>query len=332
MIPTNFTEFRIQNPGERCLLIGYLTLVFLSSLIGDSVILIASVKFGAIKLHRFIVAVMQHIAVCHLLRLISFVLPTIACLITDSWIRKESPGYGTFFLDEVSHGLSRTLITFLTTSKLFIVKFPLRTKVWTSKAAHVICALFWLYAMTFQTYFLSSQDYILFFSYIEYNVRCDLTSKVSMKVVYWHHLISCIIPSFIIVVTTTAILCHLRKAMRVSRRSGGNVRWHGMVAVSITAIVFCVAAIPVAVSYITIKTKAIIKLEKVLLIRFSHFMSALNIMCSIYIYCFTLPSFRRFVKSNLLVLLARILKYCWCIRSALCFNKDRPEDIEAKQH
>ena len=85
MIPVN-DRFRITDEGERYLLVTYLIMVLLSSLIGDSLIILASVRYNAIKLNKFIIAVMQHMAVGDLLRSTTCILPVIVSLIADEWI------------------------------------------------------------------------------------------------------------------------------------------------------------------------------------------------------------------------------------------------------
>ena len=75
-----------------------------------------------------------------------------------------------------------------------------------------------------------------------------------------------------------------------------------MAAVSITAIVFLCCSL-IANAYIAIEstTSEIVLDEKEIgLLRTSHFAFVLNIMCNIYIYYFTIPSFRRFVNCKIL--------------------------------
>ena len=63
----NYTMFGIKSEAGRHALAGWLVFVVLSSLLGDSLILLASVKYRAINLHNIIVTFIQHIAVCDLL-------------------------------------------------------------------------------------------------------------------------------------------------------------------------------------------------------------------------------------------------------------------------
>ena len=51
----NKTLYAIRDDDERSLLILWNFIVVLSSLIGDSIILIATIKYKTIKLHRLVV-------------------------------------------------------------------------------------------------------------------------------------------------------------------------------------------------------------------------------------------------------------------------------------
>ena len=52
---SNKTEYGIETAAQRYTWAGYYLFVILSSLIGDTTILVASIKFRAIKLHRVLV-------------------------------------------------------------------------------------------------------------------------------------------------------------------------------------------------------------------------------------------------------------------------------------
>ena len=69
---SNQTLYGIKSGPVRYLWAGYLVFVLLSSLIGDTIILIASIRYRAFKLHKVIVVIIQHIAVCDLLVSVTF--------------------------------------------------------------------------------------------------------------------------------------------------------------------------------------------------------------------------------------------------------------------
>ena len=79
-------KFGIQNPAERYGLAAYVLFVFLSSVIGDTLILLASFHKDAFKVNKLIVIFIRHIALADLAGVFSYGLPNIISLIADSWI------------------------------------------------------------------------------------------------------------------------------------------------------------------------------------------------------------------------------------------------------
>ena len=68
---SNYTQFGIKNESERYLYACWISLVVLSSLFGDSLILIASTKYKAFKLNKMTVALIQHMSVNDLINAVS---------------------------------------------------------------------------------------------------------------------------------------------------------------------------------------------------------------------------------------------------------------------
>jgi hypothetical protein len=110
VVPHYNKEYKINNSWKRNVLVIYLVTVLLSSLIGDSIILIASLRCNAINLNKIIVAVMQHIAVCDLLLSIVFVLPTISSLIEDGWVLGDAFGMFRYTIYSLSAQSNNILI------------------------------------------------------------------------------------------------------------------------------------------------------------------------------------------------------------------------------
>ena len=122
---SNTTIFGIKSDARHAWAV-YLLFVLVSSLVGDTTILIASLKFSAFKLHDVIVVIIQHIAVCDLMVAVTYALPHFVSLISNEWV------FGTFLCDLTSYttyyftGTSVFLITNMTTGKLLLLKYPLR--------------------------------------------------------------------------------------------------------------------------------------------------------------------------------------------------------------
>ena len=85
----NKTLNEMKDGGERYILILWSLTVLLASLIGDIIILIATIKHGAIKQHKVIVTVMQHMAISDILQIVFRVFPVMLAFITDRWIWGE---------------------------------------------------------------------------------------------------------------------------------------------------------------------------------------------------------------------------------------------------
>ena len=241
MIPVN-EKFRITDEVERYLLVIYLVIVLLSSLVGDSFILIASVRHSAIKLNKFIIAVMQHIALGDLMRSATCILPVVTSLIADQWVLGRTMAYINLYLNIFTFISSNLLICVLTSSKFLMLQFPEQTQRWTKRRAHVACAIVWLGSFVFVvTLYARSHHYNeLSFDYARYVVTFNDNSSVVLVFV----IVSVILPTLIIILTTFATLCYLLRSIQAAHRIGGRLRWQGMVTVTVTAIVYCISVLP----------------------------------------------------------------------------------------
>ena len=311
VIPSVSTEHELHNTGERYAWITYLFAVLLASLIGDSVILIASVKYKAIKLNKFIVVVMQHIAVCDIMAAVTYVLPTLISLIANKWVLGEVLAYIQVYLHFASVIASNILICILVTSKLLLLKFPLRSKGWTKKHAHLTCACVWLVAVLIPGLRLTFDKHGLVFSYIGYNIDYGKVSEYSQAdqiIVYISSVIAVYIPTLIVIVSTIWIVVYLLKSRKAAKQSGGDKRWQGMATVVATATVYIISIIPDVV-VLTILRFSIVEVSVengALLERLTETLTTLNIMCNFFIYSLTVPSFRNFLKSNISSISARL--------------------------
>ena len=235
----------------------YLLFVFLSSLIGDTLILVASIRYNAIKLNKFLIVVMQHIAVCDLLRAIGFILPSMISLITDmneltyDLIVKMGLVYFLTMglLDLVTVLVGCVLVCLLTSSKLLMLAFPRRSRIMTKRGAHLICVLLWTGILISMVCFLTISNN---------GTELDFSMKLhhSSGIVMSKHVESFVekidtimtIPTVLIITTTFATLFFLNRARKTSRRSGGQIRWQGMITVTATATFYCISTVPMIVS------------------------------------------------------------------------------------
>ena len=149
--------FGNHSDAGRYIWILFTAFALLSSLIGDSTILIAAVKYKAFKLNRLIVVIIQHIAVADLMVAITFLFPKLISQITGGWafgdLQCNISPYFTYY----TVGLGIQLIAAMTTSKVFILQFPFRSVTFSRRRAHVVCAVLWVWAATVPFSFLVVQ-------------------------------------------------------------------------------------------------------------------------------------------------------------------------------
>ena len=138
------------------------------------------------------------------------------------------------------------------------------------------------------------------FNYRGYN--CNYYSKAQA----WYYLqpilgfIFIIAPIFVIICTTIPTLKYLATAVRSARRAGGNLPRQGTWTVALTAVVFCISNIPLAIYH---SLSPFFGYESTLfrlhVYRISTSLSMINIMSNFYIYALTIKSFRGFLQSKI---------------------------------
>ena len=177
MQTNNRTAYGIHDGNERNFFISYNIFIAVSSLFGDSIILVASLKYQAIRLHKIIVIIIQHLALCDLLLTLFRIVPQTAALIADNWVTGAFFGHVQNSINLVFGGLTMCLTCALTTVKLLIVKYPLRTGAWSSRTGHVICTALWLWQLaSWIPWLVVNMFYVretLFFSYRTYQCSYD---------------------------------------------------------------------------------------------------------------------------------------------------------------
>ena len=289
-ITTTHPGVGIDNDAVRYTYLLFLIITLLSSIIGDSIILAASIFPNGIRLNRFIVTVMQHIAVSDLISCFSFVLPTIIIFITNRWVISEIVSYIRLYVDVTVFAANTLLICLMSTSKLFLLLNPANVLKWTIKRAHISCAIVWFFTNVFSMIYAIIK--------IEELRETSFETPAIDYLAYFRIGITQIFPFLIMIATTILILLHLAKARRVSKRINGNSNLRGVATVVITVVVYCVSVIPTFVT--NIKDYIVRDYSSLELAWFSTSFSGLNIMSNIYVYYFTIPSLREYIKVRVL--------------------------------
>ena len=214
--------------------------VILSSFTGDSTILIASIKYNAFRLHRVIVVIIQHIAVCDLLVTITYVIPICISAIARDWVLGNFICYLVTYTTYYYNAVGVLLISVMTTFKLLLLKYPLRVGTTSSNKGHVLCVSCWIVVvLSVAILLIDWRD--VYFSRETYKCTYGFSSDI------WRFLrpliafIFILAPTCLVVATSVYILV---KAKQVARRGRESLKWQGIMTTVLTATVFCVSILP----------------------------------------------------------------------------------------
>ena len=298
----NYSVFGIHNTAERYSWAAFHIFVLLSSLAGDSLILYATFQRSAFKLNKFIVIIIQYIAVTDLILAITTALPGAVSLIANTWVLGDVACYARIYLTYFIYPSGMFLIAVLTTSKWLLLKYPTRTVNWTKSMAHRVCCL--AFIPSFITTIIiplviDMKD--VSFTYIVYSCYYGFTAHTWKILVPITSIVTILTPNIVIVATTIPTLKYLYSARRSARRAGGSVPWQGTVTVALTAVVYCISTLPMFIYYIGKNFDTDPKGPfNVYYRRIAYFAFMINIMSNFYIYTMAIRSFRRFLFSKIL--------------------------------
>ena len=301
---SNKTAYGIENDAIRYAWAGYFLFVLISSLVGDSTILIASLKYRAFNLHKVMVVIIQHRAFCDLMVTTTNVIPLFVSLISNEWVIGKLLCCLTVYLGYYFNTVSLLLICNMTTSKLLILKYPFRMRKMSVKNTHMICRAFWLAALiipvtAFLVATLDGQD-IIYFSYRIY--RCDFHFRSDIWNWLWPFLsvTFLFIPNCMVIATTIYLLIIAKK---VAGRGRESLKWQGIVTTVLTATVYCISILPyfvytVGESIVTADNKSSNFFETTFHRIGSSFLY-LNTISNFYVYSLSVYSFRDFIRSRM---------------------------------
>ena len=306
---SNRTEFGIQNDTLRYSWAAYYIFILLSSLIGDTAILVASLKYRVFrKLHHFIVEIINHIAVCDLMVSIVSVFPRVVSLIADGWVFGDAMRYLTAYGVYYFNIVSLLLISVMTTSKLLLLRFPMRTRDFSSRKSQVVCMTMWAIATTsLVLVLLVDRNVDALFDHRTYDCRLDLAGS-------WKWLkpilvgVFALIPNIVVVATTVHLLIIARS---IVQRGGDSLKWQGIITTIVVAVVYCISILPYTIYTFIGYSGAGFAEDPHSFFR-THYNRVvksfifINTFSNFYIYSMTVASFREFLWSSKL----NLLKHC----------------------
>ena len=289
----------MKNDTERYLWAGWLIFVFVSSLLGDSLILIASIKYKAFKLHKMVVTFIQHIAVNDLLSAVGSVAPAAISAIYNTGSPYRFIDYVRWFIMYYTTPSSSVFISALTLGKLLLLKYPLKLRNLSKRHAHKLCAGIWVFCLYAPMLQFSINKADIAFDYRTYFSTYRFSSELWRIFLPVNALLFLITPGVTVVVSTALIL---REARKLLRRNQESLRWQGIVTVVLTAVVYIAAFLP---STIYVIAEPFVEKDSdtpgqvhLRFFRVAQGILQFNILSNFVIYSLTVASFRRFLVTK----------------------------------
>ena len=295
----------IKSDAERFTWAAYFLFGLLSSLIGDSLILIASFQEGAFKVSKLIVAVIQHIAIADLGTAILQILSSLISLLANSWLLGRALCYVTGHVSYAIYANGAFFITLLTITKYLLLKYPHRVSRFSTKRIHQVCISIWILSLGIPAVQIAVEKDDVSFDYRTYNCKYGFTYFKSRTVKMMPAIIYGVIPNLVIIATSIPTLQYLVKARKSARRVRGSDPWRGALTVFFTAVTYTISILPFSIYHIAENFTNRHPSERFMIDfhRRCFFLLIINTMVNFYIYCLTIPSFRRYLRSKVLSIL-----------------------------
>ena len=298
---SNYALFGIHNDVERLAYAGWLMLVVVSSFLGDALILVASIKYNAFRLHRTVVVYIQHIAACDLLNAAGNLFPAVVSIIYNSGGSSEILKFASFVANYWVFTACPALISAMTLSKLLIMRCPLRARSWSKKKAHELCAGLWMFSLSVPVLHLLVDKDDVTFDYRVYLYNYQYSSDVWNIIMPIVCVIAYLAPNVIIMISTILFLL-LNDARKVVRRTQESLRWQGSMAIVLTAIIYTVSFFPITVYFIAVP---LVETDPLVtgpfgneFYRICEAVLYTNVLANFFVYSLIVASFRDFLKKK----------------------------------
>lgn len=305
---TNKTQFGFNTHTERYCLLLYLLIVLISALVGDTAILLGSLKYQAFKnLHSLIVLFIQHIAVCDLVLSLTFVAPIALNLLADGPLLKEGLCNLYVYVYHYFLYVDLVFVAAMTTTKAIFLKYPHCAQNWSAYSTwrkQAVCVGLWLYSAYYPATLLAVDRRDLMFDYRTYSWDYGFTSPTWKWLQPINSILVGLIPITTVAIATVPSVCVFLRARRVSRRVRGIVRWQGLVTVLATATVFCICFLPYTIYSLAehFVAETTTGPFRIFFYRAAFFVTMVNIMANFYIYSLTVRGFNEFLRFRIQIL------------------------------
>ena len=267
----------------KVILVVWTTLCGLVSLVGNTTVLISSLKYNAITLDRVSVCLINNLALSDLLTVLITILPTLPGIFTQRWVFGDVMCTVIAYLEFYVGATSTYLLCGFTVSKLTSLLFPLDARLRSGRTGRIIAAIIWLTVAILATAQLKAE---VLASYDSKVYRCHNVSAWPKKFRLVVAILVIYIPVAVVGLSSLGLILFMKRVR-------GNSRQAIVSLLSISSI-YAVSVLPFG---ITIVLEAY-DCDPGNLVRFAHFIAYLNWAANPVVYLFTVRSFRAFITDK----------------------------------
>ena len=231
-------------------------------------------------------------AIADLLLTLFGIVPGAVSLAANDWILGDVMCYLNYFIKDTSALALYSLTTAIATTKMLMIKYPLRAINFSTQVGHVAAFSIWITSSSLPAAALLKDNKSMYFDYLLYT--CDYTCVEPV----WNSISYTIYTTLVglvglITVTGTVVSSVWLLVLANRATAGGGLRREGVLTVILTAGAHSMWALPLTAYYVISE----IGRDPTTLYRWAWWISELVVIVNFYVLSLTLPCFRDFLKT-----------------------------------
>lgn len=208
---------------------------------GNGVIVVSSIKYKAFQLHKVTATLIKHLAVSDMACTVVMMIPSTIATLTDTWPFGYRFCQAHFYLLLTLSHISVLQIGALTTSKLVSLQCPLRARMWGPRTGHVLGTSVWVISSIPALVLLSVDPNRIYYDNIRIACMYDFSDPLWRFLLPTLSFFMAVLPNLLVVFSTIGLIF---SAWRVAKRNRESLKWQGILAVILVAVVYCISFSP----------------------------------------------------------------------------------------
>lgn len=292
----NQSLFEITDELHKGLLISWCFILGIFSIIGNTIVIIASVKYKALRLDKVSVTLIKHIGFADVCYALVVILVVGWSLVENRWPLSHVMCHVSVYLQYFLALVDINIIWVLNVAKLTCILYPFRARLRSQNTGYILAASMWLFSNIYPLQNAAMRRTV-YFDYRSYRCANLHTPDEWEWLDPLNTLIFFLTPNIIVVVTTVWLLVYTNKCAAIHKQA--------VVTMVTVSLVFCISYAPIGVYLVAekwiIEAAGDRKHENFFylqLYRYGTLVKFINNSINPVIYYLTISSFRKFVREK----------------------------------